>query len=156
MITERVNLSQRQGTGMATPCENEDTIKGTKMKVDSIGKNIDRLCESNARLADEMREMNQTLISHMVSNREYALKIETVEKAVDVLFVRSRRLEDIEVPLLRDRVNKIENTADGLPQRVKELEDWQNRMRGALIVFPAICTGISMLCAVFALYISIR
>lgn len=141
---------------MTTPCENEAIIKDTKMKVDSIGKNIDRLCESNDLVAIEMRAMNQTLISHMISNKEYSLKIETVEKAVDVLFNRTRRLEDVEVPVLRDRVQKIENTGDGLPQRVKELEAWQNRMRGALIVFPAICTGISMLCAVAALYISIR
>ena len=141
---------------MAIPCEQEDNIKDTMSKVNSIGKNISKLCESNERLATEMRDMNQTLISHMVSNREYSLKIESVEKAVDVLFVRSRRLDDVEVPLLKDRVNKIENTADGLPQRVKDLEAWQNKMRGALIVFPAICTAISMLCAVAALYISIR
>ena len=143
---------------MTVPCEQKDTIDDTRRKVDDIGRNIGRLCESNERLASEMREMNQALVSHMLSNKEYSVRLEAIDKAMDVLFVRSRKVEDIDLPDLKERVKGVESCSaymKDVPDRVKDIEAWQNRMRGALIVFPGICTAISTIAAVVAIYFAV-
>lgn len=143
---------------MTTPCEQEDVIKETRVKVDDIGRNIGRLCESNEKLAAEMREMNQTLVSHMISNKEYSVRIAKFEKDNDILFTRIRRFEDDEIPAMKQRLGGVESCCAYLktiPTQVKDLEAWQNRMRGALIVFPGACTAISTIAAVIAVYISL-
>lgn len=116
------------------PCEQKEVIDQVMSKVNItqkdlglIGNNINRLCESNERLASEMREMNQTLISHMISNKEYSVRIEAIEKVIV----------------------KLEGS-------VTVLDIWQNKMKGALVVFPSICTGLSALAASVAIYIAIR
>lgn len=119
---------------MPQPCEQEQNIKDMYKSVQSsqqdiglISNNINRLCESNERLAGEMREMNQTLVSHMISNREYSVRIEAMEKAIV----------------------KLESTTT-------VLDIWQNKMKGALVVFPAVCTGLSAVAAGVAIYVAIR
>ena len=94
----------------------------------------------------------------MVSNKEYSLRIDKVEKESDILFSRIRKMEDEHCPDIKYRLTGVEHataTLSPLPMRVAELEAWQNRMRGALIVFPAICTGISTIAALVAIYYAI-
>jgi len=110
-------------------------VSGTKHEVVSIHSAIERLCHTNSALAAEMRDMTTKLTAHMLDNREHGVRIKHVEEGQTIVFTRVREIED---------------------KRLPALEAWQNRMRGALITFPAVCTGISALAAITAIYIAMK
>lgn len=127
---------------MTVPCGKEQDIdgikrdvSGTKGEVRSMSSAIERLCQTNAALAVEMRDMTTKLTAHMLDNREHGVRIKHIEEGQAIVFGRVRHIEDKKIP---------------------DLEAWQNRMRGALIVFPAVCTGISALAAITAIYIALK
>ena len=143
---------------MTVPCEQEQNIKDIKEDVASVVSSISRMCDSNDRLAKELREMNQTVIKHMVSNREFSLRLDSVEKSVDILFTRGRRADDDIIPGLVDRIKGVEACSSymkEIPNRMSLVEAWQNKMRGMLLIFPGVCTLIATVASGAAIWIAV-
>ena len=144
---------------MTIPCTQEGPINEIRSDLQNINSNVDRLCSSNAELIIEMKDMTKTLVAHMVDNKEHHVKIEVLEKGADLVFARVRRLEDELCPAMSDSLRQLESEVEALPAlrgKLETLENWNNKMKGVILVVPVTCTVLSTAAAVLAIWISLN
>jgi len=145
---------------MSIPCSQEETISNMvanfrDMQKDnsSILKSLERMCIAQEKQAAEFREMNMTITAHMIDNREFRVGLERAKEERDVLFKGVRSLQDedkhttaiihnVKIDVARI-IQTLENMED-LPDTVKDLTAWKNRMFGGLIIIPSLCTILSL------------
>jgi len=154
---------------MAAPCTEGPAIRGINDKVAALEKSndqihslmrelthsLDRVYTSNNKMAEEVKELAAAIILNNRFNDKFDLRITQLEKNDNVLFTRVRRLEDHEFPPIRDRILGMEHAAEfmkHIPEDVKELQEWKYTMKGALIVFPGLCTFISLAILIYVTF----
>lgn len=103
---------------MAQPCEQEPQIKEIK--------------GSMAALVAEFRGVATDIRDILLEDREHAIKIQQVEKNVDVLFTSQRTMKT----------------------DISGLRDWRNRLDGALKVFLAIPVACSLISVLVTCYLA--
>lgn len=158
--------------------EQEQMVKQTQRNVDSLGKHMERMCVANEKLATEMREMNQTLTAHMISNNEYALRINHLEVGQETCFKLVREVKEKEVPFLKERLRDVEHATTvlrelpaemismysrlkdveniiksmtELPKAVQDLNNWKNKFIGGVIVFSVLPSTVAFILSLYAL-----
>ncbi len=127
----------------------------------SILRSLERMCIAQEKQAAEFRDMNMTITAHMIDNREFRVGLERAKDERDILFSGVRLLQDedkhtaaiihnIKVDMTRV-ITTMENLEE-LPDQVRELTAWKNRMFGGLILVPSLCTVLSLFIAAYVAF----